>query len=206
MTDVRPLTSDDDIHAAAILARAFRDDPIMNWLSTAPDFLPLLFNLSVPAYRAQGISYLGAGGEGVALWMGPGKKAQWPSGWAVLVKFVSIAGWRALCRLTLLGNKVERAHPVTPHYYLFAIGIEPDMAGQGVGSKLIEHMLARCDREGQSVYLENSNPRNLPFYRKHGFRVLREVRPTRTSPTLWLMWREPQGSMSPVIPKLARRG
>jgi ribosomal protein S18 acetylase RimI-like enzyme len=113
-------------------------------------------------------------------------------GLSQLRAFIEVAGWRALLRLTLLHIKTHRAHPSAAHYYLFAIGIAADAAGQGIGSALITHVLSRCDEEQMPAYLENSNPRNLHFYRKHGFRVLREICPTRNGPTLWLMWREPR--------------
>lgn len=194
--NMHPLTVNDDARAATLLARAFRNDPIMNWLCPNIDFLPQLFGVGVPVFREQGISYKAAADQGVALWMPPGRKAHWPGGLLGLLKFVEVGGWRGLYRLALSGAKLERAHPKTPHYYLFAIGIAPEAEGQGVGSELIAHVLQRCDQERVPAYLENSNPRNLTFYRKHGFQVMREFRPTRHSPTMWLMWREPDNPLN----------
>ena len=58
MTAINPLTPSDDAAAAQTLVSAFHDDPIMNWVSSAPGFLPLLFGLGVPVFREQGISYM----------------------------------------------------------------------------------------------------------------------------------------------------
>ena len=49
--------------------------------------------------------------------------------------------------------------------------------------------LERCDAEHMPAYLESSNVKNLPFYRKHGFEVVDELRLAMNGPTLWLMWR-----------------
>jgi hypothetical protein len=51
--------------------------------------------------------------------------------------------------------------------------------------------LDRCDRQGLGAYLESSNIRNVPFYERHGFRVLAEVSPSPEF-TARPMWREPQ--------------
>lgn len=53
------------------------------------------------------------------------------------------------------------------------------------------HALARCDVEGLPAYLESSNPRNLPFYERHGFEVLGKIQ-VGSSPTLVPMLRRPR--------------
>ena len=45
-----------------------------------------------------------------------------------------------------------------------------------------------CDAMGLPVYLESSKDANLPFYERHGFRVVGEVVVPR-GPTLWPMVR-----------------
>ncbi|HEV3227255.1 MAG TPA: GNAT family N-acetyltransferase, partial [Acidimicrobiales bacterium] len=61
----------------------------------------------------------------------------------------------------------------------------------GLGSSLMRETLDRCDRQGLGAYLESSNIRNVPFYERHGFRVLAEVSPSPEF-TARPMWREPQ--------------
>jgi hypothetical protein len=51
-------------------------------------------------------------------------------------------------------------------------------------------MLERADAEGLPVYLESSNPRNLTFYRRHGFEAWGEViRMPEGGPSVQPMWR-----------------
>ena len=55
-------------------------------------------------------------------------------------------------------------------------------------------VLVHCDREGLPCYLESSKERNVPFYRRHGFEVVQEVSLPGDGPSIWTMWREPQGA------------
>jgi len=52
-------------------------------------------------------------------------------------------------------------------------------------------MLERCDAERAAAYLESSNEKNVPLYRRHGFEVTGEV-VTHLGPRAWLMWRDPR--------------
>ena len=57
---------------------------------------------------------------------------------------------------------------------------------------LLRPVLDRCDTEGAPAYLEATNKRNLPLYRRQGFEV-REELDLPNGPRLWTMWREPGG-------------
>ncbi len=83
-----------------------------------------------------------------------------------------------------------RHHPKQRHWYLQMLGTEPASQGKGLGSSMITGVLDRCDRDGESAYLEASKEDNVPFYMKHGFVVSEEMHIPR-GPTVWAMWREP---------------
>ena len=82
-------------------------------------------------------------------------------------------------------------HPEEPHWYLFSIGVDPHHQGEGLGSLLMEHALPMSDADGTIAYLESSNPRNVPFYQRHGFEVMHVVQ-IGSSPTFTLMARQPR--------------
>ena len=56
---------------------------------------------------------------------------------------------------------------------------------------LMEHANAVFDRNGMLAYLESSNPRNIPFYQRHGFKVLRTIR-VGECPAITPMLRRPR--------------
>jgi GNAT superfamily N-acetyltransferase len=91
--------------------------------------------------------------------------------------------------LSLL-TRIEKHHPAEPHWYLEAIGTVPEARGRGIGPTVLTPVLDRCDAEGVPAYLESSNPRNIPFYERHGFvrRPLFEL--PRGCPTITPMWRD----------------
>ncbi len=85
---------------------------------------------------------------------------------------------------------LERRHPPhPPHWYLAVLGTDPAAQGQGLGSAVLQPVLAQCDTDGVGAYLESSKERNIDFYARHGFRVTAELRLPR-GPRMWAMWRE----------------
>ena len=79
-------------------------------------------------------------------------------------------------------------HPHEPHWYLPLIAADPNWIGQGLGTLLMKHALRRCDEEGIAAYLESSNPRNISFYERHGFKIVGKIQ-SGSSPVLTPMLR-----------------
>ncbi len=82
-------------------------------------------------------------------------------------------------------------HPDEPHWYLPLIGVDPAHQLKGYGSALLERSLAECDRGNKLAYLDSTNPRNIPFYERHGFELLGTIQ-VGTSPPVSPMLRKPQ--------------
>lgn len=177
--------------AVEVLARAFHDDPVINWCCNEPSSLETFFEMTLPPLIPHQLTYLDAQGRGIAAWLEPGAKLHWPVSFDSVIKVLRLGGLKGVYRLMLSGRKTARYHPKTPHYYLFAIGVTPGHKGQGLGTALISHVLRTCDEEAVPAYLENSKRENLPFYEGHGFKVLEEIRFAPSAPPVWLMWREP---------------
>ncbi|MER6201422.1 GNAT family N-acetyltransferase [Streptomyces sp. NPDC001586] len=186
---------------AALLARAFADDPVMAWMVPGPAGrerrIAAFFRLAQRQQRprAGGVRLAATGGGrllAAALWSGPGRwKASGLQELAAVPHYARVFGARGLSRAAGVQNALHEAHPDAPHWYLSTLGTDPAMQGAGVGSTLLREQLAHCDRLGQCAYLESSKASNVPFYERFGFRVTRELRLPDGGPTLWTMWREP---------------
>lgn len=187
-----------DLNAlAAALSAAFVDDPMMAWMYPDPDGRPLCTKAFMAAALDIGFPhghvYTAGGNAAAAIWAPPD---------------VDLFDDRAITGLFgLLGEQlgpraeevgaglmsIAEGHPHdVPHFYLFVLGTSPASQGTGVGGRLLREILDRCDRQGIGAYLESSNVRNVPFYERHGFRVLREV-PVSEEFVARPMWRDPRG-------------
>lgn len=175
-----------------ILAEAFADDPVFNWISTHPEYGRFSFANLFQALICQDECYLDDLGRGAALWVPPGMVMNSPITLNSVVNALGFglrANWRSIRAL----RSVARLHPQhPPHYYLFAIGTRLNARGCGVGAALMQEVLQRCDRQGIPAYLENSRETNLGFYRSQGFELRQTFRIAGNGPPMWAMWREPR--------------
>jgi GNAT superfamily N-acetyltransferase len=86
---------------------------------------------------------------------------------------------------------LEWHHPDEPaHWYLEALGERSAHQGQGIGTRLLEPVLATCDADRLPAYLDTATERNLVFYQRLGFQVHEEF-DLGNGPHIWTMWREP---------------
>ncbi len=71
---------------------------------------------------------------------------------------------------------------------LAALFVAPAAQNHGTGTKLLNHVKARCDTLTLSVYKVNRAA--IGFYRKNGFRMVRERRDSHTgAPECIMRWR-----------------
>jgi ribosomal protein S18 acetylase RimI-like enzyme len=181
---------------AAVLARAFLDDPVASWAWRAESLrLGALEHFQATRLRQLILTDEVWTTEDLAcaaLWAPPG---HWHSTFretaALLPSFLHP---RLLWRMPLVGlgwEKLERAHPrKPPHFYLAVLGTDPVAQGRGLGSALMRGVLDQCDEDGIGAYLESSKESNIDFYARHGFRVLEPIELVR-GPMMWKMWRDP---------------
>ena len=184
--------------AGAVLGRAFTTDPVFGWLLHGRTELQRRLTLVFESFAAGAVSKPDAQvlvtpeRTAASIWLPPGK---WKTTTADLIqqgpKFVRGLGLRTPKALALL-TRIEKHHPEEPHWYLEAIGTVPEARGQGIGPSVLVPVLDRCDNEGTPAYLESSNPRNIPFYERHGF-VTRPLFPLPAGcPVITPMWRDPR--------------
>ena len=79
-----------------------------------------------------------------------------------------------------------------PHWYLMALGVDPDHQGEGHGSTLVRAGIEKADRDGKAVYVETETEENLGFYQRLGFEVLEEMVITEIGIPFSLLIRHPQ--------------
>ncbi len=85
--------------------------------------------------------------------------------------------------------ETQAVHPKAPHWYLAVLGVDPARQGEGIGSRLLQPVLSRLDREERAAYLETSKERNIAWYGRQGFALTRTVEVRPGAPPIWTMWR-----------------
>lgn len=181
-----------------VLARAFWDDPVWQWLFPDPGSETRRLEQTFHAYLRDamrvGTVLTTPDRQAAALWKPPGR-------WKLSNLSLALAApelLRAFGTRVIASLEIERAvetnHPRDPHWYLSVIGTDPVDQGQGIGGALIRQITDRCDRAGLPAYLESSKEANVPYYRRFGFEVTGETQlgKAHDGPTIWFMWREPQ--------------
>ena len=195
VSDVRRLVPADVTGISEVLARAFYDDPAVEYVfpnsRTRHKTLRRFFAFQLRhTFIPRGECYTTEGLHGGCLWMPPNPVGPGMRELLQLVPLVAILKTRLPATLRML-TLMEAHHPRTPHYYLGSIGTDPPWQGKGIGSAIMQPVLERCDEEGMPAYLESSKERNIPFYMRHGFEVSAELRSEDGGLVLWSMWREP---------------
>lgn len=192
--EVRRVTKADVRPLAEVLARAFHDDPVAMYIfpdgARRPRGLQRFFRLQLGrTFLRRGEAYTTTDLEGGAFWLPPSSPRPGTRELFEQLPIVPLLGRRLFPTLRLIGL-MESHHPRNSHYYLGTLGTDPPAQGRGVGSAMLEPVLSRCDEQGIPAYLESSKADNIPFYRRHGFEVTKELR-VPDGPLLWLMWRDP---------------
>jgi len=191
--EFRGASQSDAEDIAAILAGAFAKDPVMSWMFGAGgSFHRIFFELAKGAYLRQGFGHV-APGLAATLWLPPGVKESLPVPGRLRIAWSAfrLGGLGVLKRGMATEKILAAGHPDRPHYYLFAVGVTPGNQGKKHGERIIREGLALADADRAPAYLENSNPRNTPLYKRLGFEELSLLALPDGAPPLMGMWREP---------------
>jgi len=185
---IRQVEPSEQGRAIAVQVMAFCGDPVVR--SCLPDSQKYLedFARYVEAFMAPSFAHeavdVAGDFEGVAFWVPAGVEVDFD---AVAQVSREVTVPRRRDEVQSLWEQMDEYHPAEPHWYLGKIAVDPACQRRGVGSALLAYRLRHCDALGMPAYVESSNPTNLPFYERHGFQMLGEIR---------------AGSLPPVYPML----
>lgn len=172
-----------DPRAIGVLARAFWDDPLTQYIT--PDVsqrrrLVNLFDIALRYGILFGEVYSTPDVRGVAIWIPPRNFS------ITIGRSLRVGLWRLpiavglppLVRLMRALIEMECFHVrnVSPdHWYLFYLAVDPPYQKHGLGAALIQPVLERAAQEGVPCYLETANPRNVSFYQRCGFKIINDI-------------------------------
>ncbi|MBP8129392.1 MAG: GNAT family N-acetyltransferase [Candidatus Hydrogenedentes bacterium] len=198
--EVVPLTPGAYAAAGAVTARAFADDPLMRFM--LPDAgarqrqLAWIHARWFRVVAPLGGNFTTCGGEGVAVWWPPGGRERitfWRIACAGLLGTPLRVGWRAMRRMQHSYEDVE-SHAAAfqaPYWYLDILAVDPPHQGKGAGGSLIHRVTQQADAGRLRCYVITHNPRNVAYYERFGFRLMRET-PLAPEVRTFSLGREPE--------------
>lgn len=174
---------------AALLGRAFDDDPMLVWPFGVGQTDAITDFFRAFDERIAGFGWLWEAGPGlgVAAWIPPGSDEA----------MMDIDGEM---RLTLAAGEARHEEmwewiaghfPDEPFWYLDHIAVDAERRGAGIGTALIEHGLTFADRDGVPAFLETGRPGNVAYYERRGFRTVEDADAPGGGPHIWFMRSDP---------------
>lgn len=189
---IKTATTADESPVIDALKLAFVADPAARWVWPDPHTYLENFSKFAKAFGGRafdhGSAYYVEGYAGAALWLPPNVHPDVETLGNLLQSTASNQAQKDALRVF---EQMGSYHPSEPHWYLPLLGVDPLRHGKGFGTALMKHALERCDRDNKLAYLESSNPKNIPFYERHGFKLLGTIQ-VGTSPQIFPMLREPR--------------
>jgi GNAT superfamily N-acetyltransferase len=202
-TDLRVAGPDDLDDLTAIMATAFRHDPVWGEYSFPGsrdrlDTAAAFWRAYLGAMLRHGWSFLSPGSESAAVWVPPGEReltdAQEHELEALLRELLDAA--QAAVVLDVF-ERLDAAHPHhEPHHQLSLFGTHEGHRGRGTGMALLDACLERVDAAGSAAYLESTNAANEPRYMSRGFQPFARV-DLPGGPSVTTMWRPARGAAQP---------
>lgn len=201
---VAPLRTSDVAAAASLFARAFDNDAMARLLCPDPAERRRFHERAGRSQIEKAMPYRHVFGayenralRGLAVWLPPG--ASMPSFGAPPLRSVprlaaTIARTpRDVLRLFRNRQRALTAAHATPSWHLAFLATDPDHQRRGIGRHLLNHIFTRADADGTPVWLETSDPVNVPIYERFGFGVTAHVDSGPHLPTVWVMVRSLAG-------------
>ncbi len=169
---IKPVAQADQPRVIATLVSAFIADPVERWLYPQPLAYLTEFPAFVAAFGGQAFERETVWSlddfAAVAIWLPPGVQADGDA--IVTVLSESVSTDKHADTFSVL-EQMDTAHPTDPHWYLPWLGVDAACQGVGLGADLLRQCLMRVDADHSRAFLETPNPRTVPFYERHGFRV-----------------------------------
>jgi GNAT superfamily N-acetyltransferase len=227
--DVRVVRPADAADAAAVLARAFDQEPTLVTIVPDPAARRALLELTMGARLFDPLRYgtvhgawLGDDLGGVAVWYPPGApKLSLSGALSAVLLLPTVVRWlaRALPRtVRVFSSDIRGAADLFRRrrramaravegltWRLDLLGTVPSLRGKGIARALLDRQLRRCDQDGAAVWLEATDPVNPKIYQRFGFETLAHIDGPSWLLGYWVMRRQPRAGAGAPPPSEVRR-
>ena len=187
--------------AAKVCTRAFFDYPMITFDWPDPNrrarYLDWLWVCAINYGFRYGVVYTTPGIDGVAVWLPPGQThvTTWRYALVGYLQLPFFMGFKQFFTRSMkrddLEQKMREEIIPGPHWYLWILAVDPVRQGKGVGTILMRTGLKSADAHHLPCYLETYDEKNIIFYQKQGFNLIRTVQVPDSKLSFWCFLREP---------------
>lgn len=177
---MRQATFEDKNTVVDILVRSFEDNRSVNYIiaqgRARQKSLEGLMQYSFDYCQLFGKVLLSDDEKACALLVYPDKKKTSLKSIALDVKLAfGAVGIQRIKRALRRESIINALHPNPEICYLWFIGVTPSDQNQGKGSRLLDQIVQENKNLNREIFLETSAEKNIPFYRKFGFQIYKEL-------------------------------
>jgi GNAT superfamily N-acetyltransferase len=190
---------------AHLLSLAFQKDPFICWAEPNPVRRPRttrrVFAAMLVHSRRHG-GYLHEPGVGAVLWRDAaaahlGPLAVITSGMWTVALVAPPAVWQRLSAHEDAAMARVARFLGADSVYLGMLGVDPSVAGQGNGIRLLHRALEAQRGRWATCVLRTEQPRNVPFYLRNGFELVDEHVVAASGLRMWVFSRSLQPATKP---------
>lgn len=167
-------------HVIEILYNSFEDNQSVNYIvkqdSKRKERIRALMDYSFEICYMFGAVYLSDDKKGCALVLYPDQKK-----FSIKSTLLDVQLLLNAIGLTRAGKAMSREsaiksnYPKQPIYYLWFLGVLNSDQNKGIGSQLLSEIIQDSEKQQMPIYLETSTLKNLPWYKKFGFTIYKEL-------------------------------
>ena len=183
---------------ADVWVDAFADDPYLRWMGGESDwsaFGPAWMMFIAELAFERGHTYLDSSASVAVAWIPPDLSFAAPEDVARGRAIIASHAGETRAEDALSSIMATRQYSLEePHWTLQYVGVRSAARGRGLGGVAVRSILGVCDAEGLACGLVSTNPRNVSFYERCGFRPVAEVVTADGAATLRPMHRAPATS------------
>lgn len=194
MPSIERATSDRVPALAAMLGRAFADDPMFLWplgAESTREHAEGFFRAFDERLATLGWLWTTPDDDGVAAWIPPSQDVTMMDIDRELRPAIAAVTPDGGARYEAMWEWIASMLPDEPFWYLDHLAVSSDRRRAGLGTSLIEHGLAFADHDDVPAFLETARPENVGYYERRGFRVVADEDVAGGGPHLWFMRYDP---------------
>ena len=103
------------------------------------------------------------------------KKTTFKSAWLDVKFAIATLGLSNIKKAMNREAIIKKNHPEGLLFYLWFIGVDTSEQHKGIGSNLLKELIEKGFSQKRIVCLETSTLKNIPWYKKLGFQIYKEL-------------------------------